>query len=58
MAINNLENLATAIGTDIKDIKTQTANSQAKISANTEAINRIATQMNNLATKSGVYNDT
>lgn len=54
MAMNNLENLATAIGTDIKDIKTQTANSQAKISANTEAINRIATQMNNLATKSEV----
>lgn len=58
IAMNNLENLATAIGTDIKDIKTQTANSQAKISANTEAINRIATQMNNLATKSEVYNDT
>ena len=54
IAMNNLENLATAIGTDIKDIKTQTANSQAKISANTEAINRIATQMNNLATKSEV----
>lgn len=54
MAMSNLENLATAIGTDIKDIKTQTANSQAKISANTEAIDRIATQMNSLATKSEV----
>ena len=54
MAMNNLENLATAIGTDIKDIKTQTANSQAKISANTESINRIATQMDSLATKSEV----
>jgi hypothetical protein len=54
MAMNNLENLATAIGTDIKDIKTQTANSQTKISANTEAIDRIATQMNSLATKSEV----
>ena len=54
MVMNNLENLATAIGTDIKDIKTQTANSQAKISANTESINRIATQMDSLATKSEV----
>ena len=54
MAMNNLENLATAIGTDIKDIKTQVTNSQAKISANTESINRIATQMNSLATKSEV----
>lgn len=54
IAMNNLENLATAIGTDIKDIKTQTTNSQAKISANTEAIDRIDTQMNNLATKSEV----
>ena len=54
MAMNNLENLATAIGTDIKDIKTQTANSQAKISANTESIARIATQMDSLATKSEV----
>ena len=54
MAMNNLENLATAIGTDIKDIKTQNANSQAKISANTESINRIATQMDSLATKSEV----
>ena len=54
IAMSNLENLATAIGTDIKDIKTQTANSQAKILANTEAIDRIATQMNNLATKSEV----
>lgn len=52
--MNNLENLATAIGTDIKDIKTQVTNSQAKISANTESINRIATQMNSLATKSEV----
>lgn len=49
IAMSNLENLATAIGTDIKDIKTQTTNSQAKISANTEAIDRIAAQMNNLA---------
>ena len=57
MAMNNLENLATAIGTDIKDIKTQTANSQAKISANTEAIARIATQMDSLATKSEVKQD-
>ena len=57
MAMNNLENLATAIGTDIKDIKTQTANSQAKISANTESINRIATQMDSLATKSEVKQD-
>lgn len=54
IAMNNLENLATAIGTDIKDIKTQTTNSQTKISANTEAIDRIATQMNSLATKSEV----
>ena len=52
--MNNLENLAAAIGTDIKDIKTQTTNSQTKISANTEAIDRIATQMNSLATKSEV----
>lgn len=57
MAMNNLENLATAIGTDIKDIKTQTANSQAKISANTESIARIATQMDSLATKSDVKQD-
>lgn len=57
MAMNNLENLATAIGTDIKDIKTQTTNSQAKISANTEAIARIATQMDSLATKSEVKQD-
>ena len=54
IAMNNLENLATAIGTDIKDLKTQTANSQEKISANTESLNRIATQMNSLATKSEV----
>ena len=54
MAMNNLENLATAIGTDIKDIKTQVTNSQAKISANTESIARIATQMDSLATKSEV----
>ena len=57
MAMNNLENLATAIGTDIKDIKTQATNSQAKISANTESIARIATQMNSLATKSEVKQD-
>ena len=57
MAMNNLENLATAIGTDIKDIKTQTANSKEKISANTESIARIATQMNSLATKSEVKQD-
>ena len=57
IAMNNLENLATAIGTDIKDIKTQVTNSQAKISANTESINRIATQMNSLATKSEVKQD-
>lgn len=57
MAMNNLENLATAIGTDIKDIKTQTANSQAKISANTESIARIATQIDSLATKSEVKQD-
>ena len=55
--MNNLENLATAIGTDIKDIKTQATNSQAKISANTESINRIATQMDSLATKSEVKQD-
>lgn len=55
--MNNLENLATAIGTDIKDIKTQATNSQAKISANTESIARIATQMNSLATKSEVKQD-
>lgn len=54
IAMNNLENLATAIGTDIKDLKTQTANSQEKISANTESLNRIATQMDSLATKSDV----
>ena len=54
IAMNNLENLATAIGTDIKDIKTQATNSQAKILANTESIARIATQMNSLATKSEV----
>lgn len=52
--MNNLESLATAIGTDIKDLKTQTANSQEKISANTESLNRIATQMDSLATKSEV----
>ena len=57
IAMNNLENLATAIGTDIKDLKTQTTNSQTKISANTEAIDRIATQMNSLATKSEVKQD-
>lgn len=57
MAMNNLENLATAIGTDIKDIKTQATNSQAKISANTESIARIATQMDSLATKSDVKQD-
>ena len=55
--MNNLENLATAIGTDIKDIKTQVTNSQAKISANTESIARIATQMDSLATKSEVKQD-
>ena len=55
--MNNLENLATAIGTDIKDIKTQATNSQAKISANTESIARIATQMDSLATKSEVNQD-
>ena len=54
IAMNNLENLATAIGTDIKDIKTQATNSQAKILANTESIARIATQMNSHATKSEV----
>lgn len=57
IAMNNLENLATAIGTDIKDIKTQVTNSQAKISANTESIARIATQMDSLATKSEVKQD-
>ena len=57
IAMNNLENLATAIGTDIKDIKTQATNSQAKISANTESIARIATQMDSLATKSEVNQD-
>jgi hypothetical protein len=55
--MNNLENLATAIGTDIKDLKTKTANSQTKISANTESIARIATQMDSLATKSEVKQD-
>lgn len=55
--MNNLENLATAIGTDIKDIKTQAINSQAKISANTESVARIATQMDSLATKSEVKQD-
>lgn len=55
--MNNLENLATAIGTDIKDIKTQATNSQAKISANTESIARIATQIDSLATKSEVKQD-
>ena len=57
IAMTNLENLATAIGTDIKDLKTQTANSQEKISANTESLNRIATQMDSLATKSEVKQD-
>ena len=57
MAMNNLENLATAIGTDIKDIKTQVTDSQAKISANAESIARIATQMDSLATKSEVKQD-
>ena len=57
ITMNNLENLATAIGTDIKDIKTQTANSQAKISANTESIALIATQIDSLATKSEVKQD-
>lgn len=57
IAMNNLENLATAIGTDIKDLKTQTANSKEKISANTESIARIATQMDSLATKSEVKQD-
>nr|DAJ28824.1 MAG TPA: Neck appendage protein [Caudoviricetes sp.] len=55
--MNNLENLATAIGTDIKDIKTQATNSQAKISANTESIARITTQIDSLATKSEVKQD-
>ena len=57
MAMNNLENLATAIGTDIKDIKTQAINSQAKISANTESIAHIATKIDSLATKSEVKQD-
>ena len=57
ISMNNLENLATAIGTDIKDIKTQATNSQAKISANTESIARIDTQMDSLATKSEVKQD-
>lgn len=57
IAMSNLENLAIAIGTDIKDIKTQATNSQAKISANTESLNRIATQMDGLATKSEVKQD-
>lgn len=57
IAMNNLENLAKAIGTDIKDIKTQTANSKEKISANTESIARVATQMDSLATKSEVKQD-
>lgn len=57
IAMNNLENLATAIGTDIKDIKTQVTDSQAKISANAESIARIATQMDSLATKSEVKQD-
>lgn len=57
IAMNNLENLATAIGTDIKDLKMQTANSQEKISATTESLNRIATQMDSLATKSEVKQD-
>ena len=57
IAMNNLENLATAIGTDIKDIKMQATNSQAKISANTESIARIATQIDSLATKSEVKQD-
>lgn len=55
--MNNLENLATAIGTDIKDIKMQATNSKEKISANTESIARIATQMDSLATKSDVKQD-
>lgn len=57
MAMSNLENLATAIGTDIKDIKIQATNSQANISANTESIARITTQMDSLATKSEVKQD-
>ena len=57
IAMNNLENLATAIGTDIKDIKMQATNSKEKISANTESIARIATQMDSLATKSDVKQD-
>lgn len=57
IAMNNLENLAVAIGTDIKDIKTQTTNSQTKISANTESIARIATKIDSLATKSEVKQD-
>ena len=55
--MNNLENLATAIGTDIKDLKMQTANTQEKISANTESLNRIATQMDSLVTKSEIKQD-
>nr|DAP07943.1 MAG TPA: Neck appendage protein [Caudoviricetes sp.] len=55
--MNNLENLATAIGTDIKDIKTQAINSQAKISTNTESIAHIATKIDSLATKSEVKQD-
>lgn len=57
IAMNNLENLATAIGTDIKDIKTQATNSQVKISANTESIAHIATKIDSLATKSEVKQD-
>ena len=57
ISMNNLENLATAIGTDIKDIKTQAINSQAKISANTESIAHIATKIDSLATKSEVKQD-
>ena len=57
IAMNNLENLATAIGTDIKDIKMQATNSQANISANTESIARIATKIDSLATKSEVKQD-
>ena len=57
IAMNNLENLATAIGTDIKDIKMQATNSQAKISANTESFARIATKIDSLATKSEVKQD-
>ena len=57
IAMNNLENLATAIGTDIKDLKMQTANSQEKISATTEALSRMTGQMNGFATKSEVKQD-